>query len=307
MEATWRWAAITAVAPIAWGATYFVTLHLLPHGYPFWGGALRALPAGLILLAVTRRLPRGSWWWRSLVLGTLNMGAFFALVYVAAQLLPTSIASTVMALSPVPLMLLGWALLAQRPAIPAVIGAALGIVGVVVMLAGGGGAIDGWGLAASLTAMLMSSVGFVLARRWSDGVDALSLSAWQLIAGGLVLLPPALLLEGAPPPVDAVSLGGFAFVSIVAGAIAFACWFSGLKHLDAGVVGLIGLLNPATGVVLGTVLAGESFTARQVVGLCLVAAGVLLGQPALSALIARLGRRRETETLLARTPNGGEQ
>jgi probable blue pigment (indigoidine) exporter len=292
MEATWRWAAITAVAPIAWGATYFVTLHLLPHGYPFWGGVLRALPAGLVLLAVTRRLPRGSWWWKAAVLGTLNMGVFFALVYVAAQLLPTSIASTVMALSPIPLMLLGWALLAQRPAVPAAIGAALGIVGVVVMLAGGSGAIDGWGLAASITAMLMSSVGFVLARRWSDGIDALSLSSWQLIAGGLVLLPAALLVEGAPPPLDPVALAGFAFVSLIAGALAFACWFTGLKHLDAGVVGLIGLLNPATGVILGTALAGESFTARQVVGLALVAVGVILGQPAVAALL----RRRRTVT-----------
>ena len=294
MENTWRWAAITAVAPIAWGATYFVTLHVLPHGYPFWGGVLRALPAGLLLLAITRRRPRGSWWWKAAVLGTLNMGAFFALVYLAAQLLPTSIASTVMALSPVPLMLLGWALLAQRPAISAAIGAALGIGGVVVMLAGGNGAIDGWGLLASVTAMLMSSVGFVLARRWSDGIDALSLTSWQLLAGGLVLLPPALLFEGGPPALDLSSVAGFAFVSFIAGALAFACWFTGLKHLDAGVVGLIGLLNPATGVVLGNALAGETFTARQLVGLALVAVGVLLGQPAVAGLLRRRRLRIRT-------------
>ena len=77
--------AITAVAPVAWGANYVVTRQLLPMDVPLWGSALRALPAGLVLLAVARALPRGVWWWRSAVLGTLNVGAFFLLVYVAAS------------------------------------------------------------------------------------------------------------------------------------------------------------------------------------------------------------------------------
>ena len=109
MEANLRWTAVTAVAPVTWGATYFVTREFLPVSVPLWGGVLRALPAGLLLLAMRRRRPHGSWWWKSLVLGALNMGAFFALVYVAAQLLPTSIASTVMATSSMAIMLLpGW-------------------------------------------------------------------------------------------------------------------------------------------------------------------------------------------------------
>src|SRR5690606_37690742 len=68
--------ALTAIAPIVWGTTYLVTTELLPDGRPLLAGVLRALPAGLILVAATRSLPRGSWWWRSLVLGTLNIGAF---------------------------------------------------------------------------------------------------------------------------------------------------------------------------------------------------------------------------------------
>ncbi len=98
MEA--KWLGITAVAPVVWGANYVVTRQLLPMDAPLWGSALRALPAGLVLLAVARALPRGVWWWRSAVLGTLNVGAFFLLVYVAAQLLPSSIAASVMALAP---------------------------------------------------------------------------------------------------------------------------------------------------------------------------------------------------------------
>ena len=77
MEVSWRWTAITAIAPIAWGSNYYVTNQFLPEGSPLYGATIRALPAGLLLLAICRRRPRGSWWWKSLVLGTLNVGAFF--------------------------------------------------------------------------------------------------------------------------------------------------------------------------------------------------------------------------------------
>ncbi|HRI97859.1 MAG TPA: EamA family transporter, partial [Nocardioides sp.] len=109
MEA--KWLAVTAIAPVAWGANYVVTRQLLPVDAPLWGSTFRALPAGLILLAVARALPRGAWWWRSAVLGTLNIGAFFLLVYVAAQLLPSSVAASVMALAPLAMAGFGWLLL----------------------------------------------------------------------------------------------------------------------------------------------------------------------------------------------------
>ncbi|WP_064750493.1 DMT family transporter [Solirubrobacter soli] len=275
MEASWRWPLITAIAPIAWGSNYWVTRHALPADFPLYGALIRALPAGLLLLALRPRLPRGAWWWRSALLGALNVGAFFALIYVAAQLLPTSVASMIMATSPLGLMLFAWLIVAERPRGPAILGAAVGIAGVVTMLAGGAGAIDPLGVLASVAAMTMSSVGYLLAKRWGGDVDVLTLTAWQLVAGGALLAVAAVAFEGGPPPVDATASLGFAYVSLVATALAFACWFAGLRHLDAGTVGLVGLLNPVTGVLLGTVLAGEALGVRQVAGIALVFAGIL--------------------------------
>ncbi|BCY11764.1 DMT family transporter [Actinoplanes sp. L3-i22] len=283
MEANLRWALVTATAPIAFGTTYFVTHQYLPAGYPFYGAAIRALPAGLLLLLVHRRLPTGSWWWRSMVLGSLNMGAFFALIYLAAQLLPTSIASTIMATSPVGLMLMAWAALAERPKAAHLAGAGIGVAGVCLMLLSGPVAIDFRGVLASVAAMTMSSLGYVLAKKWSAGIDVFSLTSWQLIAGGVLLVPAAVLVEGGPPPVDGRSLLAFGYVTVVATAIAFSAWFTGLRHLSAGTVGLIGLLNPVTGVLLGTAIAGETLGARQICGLVLVLIGVLLGQPAVQS------------------------
>ena len=111
MEGKWRWGLVTSIAPVVWGATYVITQQYLPAESPLWGSVLRALPAGLVLLAVTRTRPRGSWWWKSAILGTLNVGAFFVLVYIAAQRLPSSIAATLMAMSAGAMMLLAWPLL----------------------------------------------------------------------------------------------------------------------------------------------------------------------------------------------------
>ncbi|GAA2644731.1 DMT family transporter [Paractinoplanes durhamensis] len=286
MEANLRWVSVTALAPIAWGTTYFVTHRYLPADYPLYGAAIRALPAGLLLLLVHRRLPAGSWWWRSMVLGTLNMGAFFALIYLAAQTLPTSIASTVMATSPVMLMLFAWAALAERPRVAHLAGAAIGVAGVCLMLLTGPVAIDARGVLASISAMVMSSFGYVLAKKWSADVDVFSLTSWQLIAGGIVLVPVAVAVEGAPPALGGQAVLAFGYVTVIATAVAFAAWFTGLRHLSAGTVGLVGLLNPVTGVLLGTAVAGEALSGRQIGGLVLVFLGVLLGQPALARLSA---------------------
>ncbi|HEX6954268.1 MAG TPA: DMT family transporter [Agromyces sp.] len=291
METIWRWVLVTAIAPIAWGSTYFVTREFLPADAPLWGAVLRALPAGIVLLAIRRRMPRGAWWWRSLVLGTLNVGVFFALIYLVAQLLPTSLASTVMATSPVVMMLLAWLLAGERLRAVPLVGAAVGLAGVVLLLATDATAVDPLGVAASIAAMLLSSLGYVLAKRWRDGTEVLAVTAWQLVAGGLMLVPVALLVEGAPPALGVVEIAGFAYVSVIATAVAFVAWFSGLAHLPAGTVGLVGLLNPVTGVLLGTMLAGEVLGGWQLTGLGLVLVGILLGQSGASRIAGRIRAR----------------
>ncbi len=277
MEAKWRWALVTAVAPVAWGSTYFVTRQFLPADVPLWGAVLRALPAGIIVLIVARQVPRGAWWWKSFVLGALNVGAFFPLVYVASQLLPSGVAATTMATSAGVLMLLAWPILGDRPARGSLVAAAVGFAGVCLLLLDGGPVVSPWGIAASFGAMAMSSLGYLLTTRWASREPVVAVTAWQLLGGGLLVVPFALAVEGAPPALDLSTLAGFAYVTVVATALAFVCWFAGLRHLPAATVGVVGLLNPVTGVVLGTLLAGELFGPRQGFGTALVLGGVLLG------------------------------
>ena len=269
MEDARRWSLVCAVAPVVWGSTYYVTHEFLPADRPLWGATLRALPAGLLLLALRRRRPRGHWWWRSMVLGLLNVGAFFVLIYVAAQALPVSVS---MATSPLTMMVV--VVDGRQPAaVPD--GCRRGHRRCLADARPGGRAA---GRLASVTAMLFSSLGYVLAKRWRGEV------AWRRPRGNSWRVVCSwsrwrwLSRARRRPWTPAVL--GFVYVSGVATALAFVAWFAGLAHLRTSTVALIGLLNPVTGVLLGTLVAGEGFTPWQLGGLLLVLAGVAAGQVA---------------------------
>src|ERR1700754_1173165 len=108
--------ALAALGPMSWGTTYFVTTHYLPPERPLLAGLLRALPAGLLLLALARELPHGRWIGRAAVLGVLNIGLFFALLFLAAERLPGGVAATVGAIQPLLVALLAGPLLGERVA-----------------------------------------------------------------------------------------------------------------------------------------------------------------------------------------------
>lgn len=276
-DKTTRWILLTAAAPIAWGSTYFVTRHFLPADAPVWGAVIRCLPAGLLLLLLVRRLPKGQWWWRSFVLGGLTVGGLNVLVYVAALRLPSSIAATIMSTSAAAMLLFGWLILRDRPRSAAVLGALLGIAGVVFMLDVGAAHLDAWGIAASVGAMLSSSLGFVLTAKWAKGIPPIRMTAWQLTAGALLVVPFAIAIDGAPPRLDPTAALGFVYVVLVATVFAYAAWFNGIARLSPGTVGILGLLNPLTGVILGVILAAEPFGPPQFLGAVLVIVGVVIG------------------------------
>lgn len=287
METMWRTLLLTAIAPVAWGSTYFVTDAFLPPDRPLFAALVRALPVGLLLLALRPTLPSGSWWWRSVVLGTLNIGAFFVLIFVAAYRLPSGLAATLTATAPIAMMAVAWLLIGERPRVASLLASGLGIGGVALLVLRAGFAVDPLGVAASLGAVAMSSFGYVLLKRWQAPVDLITLTAWQLVAGGLLLLPVALLVEGPPPALDARAIGGFLYIGLVGTALANYMWFRGLQRMPAASVSLVGLLNPVAGTVLGVAFANELFGPVQLAGMALVLVGVLLGQPAITDAVRR--------------------
>ncbi|MBC2962538.1 EamA family transporter [Nocardioides deserti] len=275
---SWRTVALTAVAPVVWGTTYLTTEELLPPDRPLFSATVRALPAGLLLLAWCRRLPRGDWWWKAAVLGLCNIGIFFPLLFLAAYRLPGGLAATLQATLPLAVMALAYAALGERASGRGVAAAVVGLAGVALLVLGSPGGVDLLGLAAGAASVVVAATGFVLVKRWRAPVDMLTLTSWQLLAGGLLLAPVALLVEGAPPAIDAPAAIGYLWLGGVGTVVAYALWFRGLTRMPAGGVALIGLLNPVVGTALGALVAGEVFGLPQAVGVALVLGGVLAGQ-----------------------------
>lgn len=281
---------LTAVAPAAWGTTYIVTERLLPPDRPLFAALLRALPIGLALLAWRRQLPQGSWWWKAVVLGLCNIGLFFPLIFVSAYHLPGGLAATIQALSPLAVMGIAWLLIGERPGALRAVAALVGLTGVALLVLQSPDGVTPLGLTGAFGSVLVSALGFVLVKRWPAPVDLLTLMSWQLVVGGLVLLPVAFLVEGPPPAIDAPAALGYTWLALVGTGLAYYCWFRGLTRMAAGGVALIGLVNPVVGTLLGVALAAEAFGLAQALGMMLVLGGVLAGQPAVVSLL----RRRRT-------------
>ncbi len=269
---------VTAVAPAVWGTTYLVTSEFLPPDRPLLAAVVRALPAGLLLIALTRRLPSGDWWWRALVLGTLNIGAFLFLLFVAAYRLPGGVAATVGAIQPVLVGALSAGLLGERLQTRTIVAGAAGIAGVSLLVLRADARLDALGVAAALTGAVVMALGVVLAKRWRSTAPVLATTGWQLTAGGLVLVPPLLLFEGLPSTVTGTNIAGYVYLSTIGAAVTYSLWFLGIRALSPVKVTFLTLLSPLVATVLGWAVLGQGLTAPQLLGGLLVLAAVIAPQ-----------------------------
>lgn len=270
---------LTALAPAVWGTTYAVTTEFLPPGRPLLAAVVRALPAGLALVAVTRRLPKGDWWWRALVLGALNIGAFFALLFVAAYRLPGGVAATIGAVQPLLAAGLSTGLLGERLSLRTVVAGAVGVAGVSMLVLRADARLDGIGVAAAVGGAVVMATGVVLSKRWASSAPPLAATGWQLVAGGVLLLPVALVAEGAPPTsLTAANLAGYGYLAVVGSAFAYVLWFRGIRALPATDVTFLGLLSPVVATAVGWLALGQSLTVAQGLGGLVVLAALVVAQ-----------------------------
>ena len=267
----WVLTGLAALAPLSWGTTYLVTTEFLPPERPLLSGVLRALPAGLLLVLFTRTLPRGTWWWRAAVLGTLNIGAFFALLFLAAYRLPGGVAAILNSAQPLIVVALALVLLGERPTSWRLGWAVAGVAGVALMVLRGQLVLDAVGIVAGLGGAAAMASGVVLSKRWGRpaGVGVAAYTGWLLTAGGLVLLPVAWIVEGSPPAIDLAALGGYAYLSVIGTLLAYLVWFHGLSKLPVAGVSFLGLLSPMMATALGWIVLDEVLSPLQVAGFAL--------------------------------------
>lgn len=263
---------------MVWGTTYLVATELLPNGRPLLAACVRALPVGIVFVLWSRQLPTGAWWWRSALLGALNIGAFFALLFVAAFRLPGGVAATAGAIQPlvaagIAAVVLG-EVFTRRTAIAGTAGAA----GVAMLVLGPDAALDPIGVAAAIAGTVCMATGVVLTKHWGRPVDLVTFTGWQLSAGGLLLLPALIVAEGLPSTLTAGNVAGFALLATVGTGLAYANWFAGIQRLPINIVSFLGLLGPLVATIAGWAVLHETLTTTQIAGAALVLIAVIAPQ-----------------------------
>ncbi len=138
--------------------------------------------------------------------------------------------------------------------------------------------LDPIGLAAALGGTMSMATGVVLTKRWGRPVGLLTATGWQLTAGGLLLVPVALLVEGAPPALTATNVGGLLWLGIAGTGLAYSMWFRGIERLPVGSLTFLALISPLVATVAGWIVLDQSLTPVQLAGGVLVLAAVVAPQ-----------------------------
>ena len=272
---------LTALAPAIWGSSYIVATQLLPNVHPIAVALLRALPAGLLLLILIRDLPKGVWLFRMMVLGALNFSIFWSLLFFAAYRLPGGVAAIVGALQPLIVVFAARTLLGTKVRGLSILAAAAGIAGVSILILSPTARLDAWGLIAGFGGAASMALGTVLSRKWQPPVSALTFTAWQLTAGGILLIPIAVIMVPNVPELTPRNLTGLAYLGLIGAAATYAIWLRGIARLQPSAVSFLGLLSPVTAVVLGWIILDQTLNIMQVFGAFIVLCSVWLGQHAM--------------------------
>ncbi|WP_436278363.1 EamA family transporter [Ottowia thiooxydans] len=274
----WQDFLLTAVAPAIWGSTYIVTSELLPPERPFTAALIRVLPAGLLLILITRQKPESQHWIRLLILSALNIGAFQALLFVAAYRLPGGLAAVLGAIQPLLVMALAWLVDGRSPARTALIAALAGVLGMAMLLISPQTVFEPIGILAALLGAACTAAGVWLTRRWQLPLPVLALTGWQLFLGGLMLAPLALLVDAPLPRLTLPQFAGYAYLCLAGALLSYVLWFRGIERLSSVAVTSLGLLSPLTAVILGWVFLAQSITGIAFAGLAIALVSILVVQ-----------------------------
>ena len=293
--------AILILLSILWGGSFFFIDIAVESVAPFTLVLLRVAIAAATLLAFLaltgRSLPFES---RTilpfLTLALLNNAIPFSLFAWGQQHIASGLASILNATTPLWAVLVAHLFTADEKATPLkVLGVAVGFSGVALMIGGdlllGLADADLLAQLACLGATLCYALAGVHARRFRVmGVSPMSVSAGQLTAAAIVMLPLVLLFE-TPWNAGAPTAGAWAAIlalALFSTTFAYILYFRLIDTAGATNAILVTFLIPATAILLGAMFLGEALALRHFLGMGLIGVG-------LAAIDGRLfARRRPT-------------
>jgi len=283
-----RGTSIAWVIPVmaVWGSSYVVIKAGLRDTSPVFFAALRALPAGVLVLLLkgvgrrsdALRRPTARDALEVAILGSLCTALFFWGMFVGTPIVGAGLAAILINTQPFFVAVIAFFFLGERFGLKKTAFLVMGFGGVVLISwprLQAGYSTDLFGVLSMLGAAFGFSVGLVLAKPLYRRMDLYWVTGWQLVVGGLELLLLAFFVEDLSETAwSARLLVSAGYLSVVGTAAASLLWFRLIRHHPVGVLASYAFLSPLFGLLLARLVYGEAFTAPTTLGMGLILLGL---------------------------------
>jgi drug/metabolite transporter (DMT)-like permease len=251
---------------------------------PIWFACVRYLLATLCLFAFAFArggisFPPRSDWPLVVVSGLFQMAAYSGLTSLALTILPPGRASVLAFSTPIWVIPLAAWWLRERMSRPGLLGAGLGMLGVLTIASPSFDADEGRQMLAYLmllgaAAAWAISIVFVRVHRFA--ATPLELAPWQMLIAACLLLPAAIATEGVPPPLGASAIASLIYVGPIATAFAYWAVVEAGRALRASTMSTALLATPALGILISALALGETVGPSLIAGVAMIGAGIRL-------------------------------
>ncbi|WP_428240598.1 DMT family transporter [Gynuella sp.] len=276
---------IAMIVPFLWGTTASAT-HL---GFMDWPplalAVLRSLPAGLLLLLIKPVWPKAGQWRLLLIHSAINIALFFWLIFLVAQNLPATFAAVGMAGTPVVALLFSFLYKGSIPNVYQVLACVLLVLATWTLFSPGNQHVQWLGIIAMVLAMVVMVAGSVFAQQVMSQVNWWTMVVWQLILGGIMLLPFAAWQWLSNPQAYATALDinmsrvlSGIWLVVINTALAYALFIWVLQRVSIVQFAFASIANPIGGVIIGAWLVHEHFSWPQYLIMAVMVATSLLAQ-----------------------------
>lgn len=267
-----------------WSSAFTSARMIVMDAPPMAALAARFLISGLIGVGIARAMGQ-SWHlnraqWKSVaIFGLCQNALYLGLNFIAMREVEASLASIIASSMPLLVALLGWLFLKERVRPLGVAGLVAGLLGVAVIMGtrlSGGVSVSG--IALCVAGALALAVATLSVRGASSGGNLLMIVGLQMFVGAAVLAFASIAAETWEVTWTSRLAAAFIYTTIVPGLLATWVWFRLVARIGAVRAATYHFLNPFFGVLVAAVLLDERVGPSDVLGVAIVAAGILMVQ-----------------------------
>lgn len=281
---------LLVLAASFWGGNFNVArafnVEIPPMGLSFWRWAV----AGLILLPFVWRPMHAQWsvckqhFPLVLVLGLLGVSGFNTLVYLGLQTTTATNGVLMQSVNPIFIIALSSLLLGEFASQRQWLGIFISLLGVFVILIQGQVAklfqLDFHaGDLIILLAVVDWALYTVLLRKLPNELKGLPILGYTVAIGILGILPLylyELIVTARSMPFNGISISSVVYVAIFPSVLSYLFWNHATQRIGANRAGQFAHVVPISGILIAVVLLGEQLHLYHLLGIGLVAAGIVL-------------------------------